>query len=246
NAASSNTNRQSYTRTVTNGTPGVQDHEDAFTVTVAAPTSYIFEKTAENLTRNVYPATTAAPGDTLRYTLRLRSTDSALTNFRIFDDLGTLNPGAAFVPGTLTLVTYQTGAAIRKTNSPAGTRGMGVVDIRNLNLPTTGDLVIQFDVKLATTLAVGTVITNQSTVRLASGTVFALSDDPNVNGAASPLVSGDEDPTRVTIVSRAPKFLVQKISTDMTGDPDLLLAGETLRYTITVKNIGDADAVNVV
>ena len=39
---------------------------------------------------------------------------------------------------------------------------------------------------------------------------------------------------------------MQKISTDLTGDPNVLLAGETLRYTITVKNIGNADAVNVV
>ena len=71
-----------------------------------------------------------------------------------------------------------------------------------------------------------------------------MSDDPNVNGTADPLVAGDEDPTRVTIVS-APAFRVQKISTDLTGDPNVLLAGETLRYTITVKNIGNEDAVNV-
>ena len=51
-------------------------------------------------------------------------------------------------------------------------------------------------------------------------------------------VPGDEDPTRVTVVS-APVFQVQKISTDLTGDPNVLLAGETLRYTITVKNIGN-------
>ena len=39
---------------------------------------------------------------------------------------------------------------------------------------------------------------------------------------------------------------MQKISTDLTGDPNVLLAGETLRYTITVKNIGNGNAVNVV
>src|SRR5207248_1325663 len=64
-------------------------------------------------------------------------------------------------------------------------------------------------------------------------------------GTADPAVSGDEDPTRVTIVS-APVFRVQKISTDLTGDPNILLAGEKLRYTIIVKNVGNADAVNVV
>jgi uncharacterized repeat protein (TIGR01451 family) len=38
---------------------------------------------------------------------------------------------------------------------------------------------------------------------------------------------------------------VQKISTDMTGDPNVLLPGETVRYTITAKNIGAANALNV-
>jgi uncharacterized repeat protein (TIGR01451 family) len=34
---------------------------------------------------------------------------------------------------------------------------------------------------------------------------------------------------------------VQKISTDIDGDPNLLLAGERLRYTITVRNVGTED-----
>ncbi|NIV56866.1 MAG: hypothetical protein GWN35_16675, partial [Actinobacteria bacterium] len=50
------------------------DHEDAHTVTTAL-TGYFFEKSVENLTSGVNPAATAAPGDTLRYTLRLRTTD---------------------------------------------------------------------------------------------------------------------------------------------------------------------------
>src|SRR3989454_3867784 len=41
-------------------------------------------------------------------------------------------------------------------------------------------------------------------------------------------------------------FLVQKISTDLTGAPSVLLAGDTLGYTIAVGNISHADAVNVV
>src|SRR5262249_45036273 len=85
---------------------------------------------------------------------------------------------------------------------------------------------------------------NQSTLRLASGTVFAWSDDPNVNGTADPTVSGGEDPTRVTIVSSS-VFSVQKISTYL-RDPNVLLAGDAMRYTISVKNISNADAVNVV
>jgi hypothetical protein len=79
------------------------------------------------------------------------------------------------------------------------------------------------------------VLANQSALRLGNGTLVSLSDDPNVNGAADPDIAGDEDPTRLTIQA-SPAFLVQKISTDLTGDPNVLQAGERLRYTITVRN----------
>ena len=49
----------------------------------------------------------------------------------------------------------------------------------------------------------------------------------------------------IVFVGHGPLFW-QGISTDLTGDPTVLLAGETLRYTITVKNIGNEDATNVV
>ena len=66
---------------MTNGTVGTADHEDAHTVTVAL-TGYFFEKTVANLTSGANPATTAAPGDTLRYTLRFQTTDQALNEFQ--------------------------------------------------------------------------------------------------------------------------------------------------------------------
>ncbi|MHC4991532.1 MAG: COG1361 family protein, partial [Planctomycetota bacterium] len=243
NGDRSNPDRVPYSRTLTNGTVGTPDHEDAHTVTVAL-TGYFFEKTVANLTSGVNPTTTAAPGDALRYTLRFRSTDQGLSNFSIFDELDALNAPPTFVPGTLTLVNYPAGADISNTSSTGGAAGTGVIDIRNLNLPADGEILIEFDITLDSTLTNGTVATNQSTLLLADGTPFALSDDPYVNGTADPDVSGDEDPTRVTIVS-APAFVIHKISTDLTGDPNILLAGETLRYTITVKNIGNEDAVNV-
>ena len=244
NGDNTNPDRQVYARTLTDGTVGIPDHQDAHTVTVAL-TGYFFEKTAANLTSGANPAATAAPGDTLRYTLRFRTTDQTLSNFRIFDELDALNAPPAFVPGTLTLVTYPAGADIGGTSSTGGTNGTGVIDIRGLNLPVDGEALIEFDITLASLLTNGTVVTNQSTLFLDDGSTLTLSDDPTVNGIADPNVPGDEDPTRVTIVS-TPEFLVQKISTDQTGDPNILLAGETLRYTITVKNIGNADAVDVV
>ena len=130
---------------------GILDHEDAHTVTVAL-TGYFFEKTVANLTSGVNPATTAAPGDRLRYTLRFRTTDQALSNFRIFDDLDALNARTGFVPGTLTLVTSPAGADISDTSSTGGAKGTGVIDIRNLNVPVNSEVLIQFDITLASTL----------------------------------------------------------------------------------------------
>ena len=243
NGDSSNTGRQTYTRTLTDGTEGTLDHEDAHTVTVAL-SGYFFEKTVANLTSGANPATTAVPGDTLRYTLRVQTTDQALDDFRVYDELDALNATPAFAPGTLTLVAYPAGADINFTSSTGGARGTGVIDIRNLSLPANSQALVQFDVRLASALTNGTIVANQSGLRLGDSAPFALSDDPNVNGQADPFVVGDEDPTRLQIVSAA-AFRVQKISADLTGDPNLLLAGETLRYTITVKNVGTENAVGV-
>jgi len=243
NGDSSNANRKSYARTLTNGTPGIADHEDAHTVT-SAVTGYFFDKTVANLTSGVNPAKTAKPGDKLRYTLRLRTTSQAVSNIRIFDEMDAMNAQAAFVSGTLTLVTSPAGADVSATNGAGGAKGTGVIDIRNVNLPVNGEALIQFDITLKLGIADGTVVSDQATAFRSDATTLALSDDPNVNGTADPNVANDEDPTRLTI-GAGPLFTVQKISADRTGDPALLLPGDTLRYTITVKNIGTGDAVNV-
>jgi uncharacterized repeat protein (TIGR01451 family) len=244
NGASSNPQRVVTNQTLTNGTPGVPDFQDAHTVTVALA-GVFFEKTVADLTSGANPATTAAPGDTLRYTLRFQTTNAALNNFRIFDELDALNAPPAFAAGTLTLVTVPPGANTSFTSAVGGVNGTGVVDIRSLNLPANSQFLVVFDITLRPALANGKIVSDQAIARLPNNTVIALSDDPNVNGQADPNVAGDEDPTRLRIVS-APSFRVQKISTDMTGDPNVLLAGETLRYTLTVRNVGNEDAVNVV
>jgi hypothetical protein len=66
---SSTPGRVTFTRTLTDGTPGVLDHQDAHTVTVRRP-AYLFEKTVMDVTTGANPATTASPGDRLRYRLR--------------------------------------------------------------------------------------------------------------------------------------------------------------------------------
>ena len=125
NDDSTNPTRLTYTRTLTNGTLGTIDHEDAHTVTVALA-GYFFEKTVANLTSGAIapnPALNAAPGDRLRYTLRFRTTNQPLNNFRIFDELDALNSSAAFAPGTLALVAYPAGADISGTSSTGGQQG---------------------------------------------------------------------------------------------------------------------------
>ena len=121
----------------------------------------------------------------------------------------------------------------------------GLLDVRNLDLPASSQVSVQFDITLAGTIQNGTVVTNQADLVGAGAVKLADSDDPTVNGQSDPDVVGDEDPTRVTVVS-APYFDIDKISADIDGDATLLLAGERLQYTITVRNIGTSAATDTV
>ncbi|HSD70341.1 MAG TPA: choice-of-anchor K domain-containing protein, partial [Woeseiaceae bacterium] len=241
---SSNPDRTTYTRTLTDGTPGVLDHEDAHTVQLFIP-ALLFEKTAVNVTSGEDPATVATAGDTLRYRLRIENlSDTPLTGLRIVDELDHLNATAMFEAGTLNVVTVPAGADSSATDPAGGAAGSGLLDVNGLSLAGLGDSVlIEFEVDLVPAIADGTLVYNQSELR--SGVVpIALSDDPYVNGAADPGVAGDEDPTQILIES-PPAFRIEKISTYLGANPNVLLAGETLRYTITVQNTGSADATGV-
>ena len=239
NGDSSIAGRQPYTRSLTNGTVGIDDHQDAHTVTVAI-TGYFFQKTVANLTSGANPTATAAAGHTLRYTLRLVSATEVFTNVRIYDELDALNALPAFVPGTLNLVAWPAGADISNTSSTGGANGTGVIDIRNLNVPTAGQIEIQFDVTLAATLPAGTVVTNQSALRLADNTPRAISDDPNVNGPANPDVAGDEDPTRVVIVPTTLVFEKTVANVTSGADPAAIASpGDRLRYRLRLENQAD-------
>jgi uncharacterized repeat protein (TIGR01451 family)/fimbrial isopeptide formation D2 family protein len=233
-----------YTRVITDGTVGTLDHEDAHTLVEFTPL-LIFEKYARNMTTGEDPAVVATPGDTIRYTLRVaNASDTSVSSFAILDELDRLNAFPSFQPGTLNVVTVPVGADATNTDPNGGAAGTGLLDVRDLSIGGLGDsLLIEFDAVLAGVIPNGGYVSNQSTIQY-SGNPVALSDDPNVNGAADPNVAGDEDPTRILIQS-APLFDIDKISTDMSGDPNVLLAGETLRYTITVQNIGNDNAADV-
>ncbi len=233
-----------YLRTLTDGTVGISDHEDAHSVTVDLP-ELRFEKTVMNMTTGEDPGTVATPGDTLRYRLYVENlSDIAIDNFWIVDELDSLNTDPSFQAGTLNIVTLPAGADVGNTDANGGAAGTGLLDVRNLSLGGLGESVlIEFEVDLAPVLANGSYVSNQSQF-VDNGLTIALSDDPNVNGAADPIVPDDDDPTQILIES-APYFDVDKISTYVDGDPTVLLAGETLRYTITVQNTGTDNATGV-
>ena len=231
NDASTNANRQTYTRTLTNGTVGTLDHEDAHTLTVQL-SGMFFEKTVMNLRSGQNPATVAAPGDTLRYTLRVQTTADAFNGFSIRDELDALNAQAVFVPGTLQLVSPLPAGAVNNSNATGGAKGTGVIDISNLNVPAGTELLIQFEVRVAAGVAAGTIATNQSQL-LVNAAPAMLSDDPNVNGQADPTVAGDEDATRVLIATPTLTFSKTVLS-GASAHP-----GDVVRYRLQLTNVSD-------
>jgi hypothetical protein len=93
-ADASSSQRRTFTRTITDGTVGTLDFQDAHTIIVGLP-NYLFEKTVTNVTTGQSPATQASPGDRLRYQLRIENLGVAsLDNLSIVDDLDRLNTPA--------------------------------------------------------------------------------------------------------------------------------------------------------
>ncbi len=229
-----------YPRTLTDGTPGTSDHEDSHTVNTEAPVLE-FTKRVVNVTTGQDPGSNASPGDILRYTIEIRNNGPVgLSGVSIVDEVDRLNAPPVFAPGTLNLTTFPALADTSGTNALGGANGTGLASIGNLSLGAQGapddTIVVEFEITLASVIASGTLVLNQAEMVYGGGTVSLFSDDPNLPGAT--------DPTE-TLIASSPRFEVLKTSTDMTDDPNVLLAGEILRYTLTIRNIGDEDAVNV-
>ncbi|WP_444946913.1 isopeptide-forming domain-containing fimbrial protein [Microbulbifer sp. VTAC004] len=236
-----------YTRPApTDGTPGVLDHEDAYIVSASVP-KVTFYKTVENVTRAENPATLATPADVLRYTLTLTNLSGAdVSGIEITDDLGRLNSLPLFQSGSLQLVTAPVGSDSSNSDASAGTHGSGFLQVKNLDLAATGNtgdsVQLVYEVTLAAVIDSGTPVLNQAQVQL-PGQLLKNSDDPNINGTDDPDVADDEDPTQILIESE-PLLVIHKTSADITGDPDLLMVADTLRYTIRVENAGNENIVN--
>ena len=162
----SNPLRGSYARSLTDGTVGVVDHQDAHTLTTDL-LDYRFEKTVVD-PGSGSTVSIAAPGDTLRYQLRLENRTAApLAGLGFTDEVDRLNASALFVPGSLALVTVPAGADASATDPVGGAAGTGLVDVRDVSVAAGESVLLEFDVTLIDAIADGTPISDQAELRVA-------------------------------------------------------------------------------
>src|SRR5262249_59132087 len=151
---SSDTGRQSYTCTLTNGTPGVLDCQDADTVTAVIP--------AVTITKQVTAVGGGAvvPGGQLDYLVHVTNTSANPVNPVVITD--NLKAGGAGAP------TYVAGTATMN-GSPTGVSVAGNVITANYSttygpLAPGGMIDLRFRATLGSTLAAGTIVTNTGVV----------------------------------------------------------------------------------
>jgi uncharacterized repeat protein (TIGR01451 family) len=154
NGPSSATGRQSYACTLTNGTPGVLDCQDAHTVTVVIPAVTITKQVT------VVGGGAAVPGATLDYLVHVTNTSANPVNpVVITDNLNAAGAGAlTYVAGTATM-----------NGSPNGVSVAGNVITANYSatygpLAPGGTSDLRFRATLGSTLAAGTIVTNTGVV----------------------------------------------------------------------------------
>jgi len=182
---SSDTGRQSSTCTLTNGTPGVLDCQDAHTVTVTSSPVTITKQVT------VVGGGTAAPGATLDYLVHVTNVSAnPVTPVVITDDLNAAGPGAlAYVTGTATI-----------NGSAMGVTVTGNVITVNYSatygpLAPGGTIDLRFRATLGRTLSTGTTVTNTGVVTW---------DNPPQSASASVSVLLDIPPGALTVAKTTP------------------------------------------
>jgi uncharacterized repeat protein (TIGR01451 family) len=238
NDTAANPTRTVFTRTVTDGTVGIVDHQDAHTVTVVQ--RLYAEKAVALQVDRMSPGLVDA-GDTLRYTIRIHNNGVAPITHAMLRDAVPAN--TTYVADSMTL-----------NGQPVGRPDGGVspmvagIDVSSSNLtpplpgPGAGTLsgggqvaVVQYDLRVNDGVAPGTVISNQATV--SSTELPNLLTDGDGNPATGP------EPTVVVVGDLQTLKIVKEVGV-VGGGP--ALAGATLEYTVTVTNSGTVPAYAVV
>src|SRR5258708_3568798 len=154
NGPSSDTGRQSYTCTLTNGTPGVLDCQDTHTVTAVIPAVTISKQVT------VVGGGAALPGATLDYLVHVTNTSANPVNpVVITDNLNAAGVGAlTYVVGTATMNGSPNSVSVASnviTANYSATYGP---------LAPGGTIDLRFRATLGSTLAAGTIVTNTGVV----------------------------------------------------------------------------------
>ena len=188
---SSNTGRQSTTCTLTNGTPGVLDCQDAHTVTVTSATVGITKSVT------VVGGGMAAPGGTLQYLVHVtNNSPNPVSPLVITDDLNAAGPGAlTYVTGTATVNGSVTGVTVSGnviTVNYSATYGPLAVG---------GTIDLSFRATLGSTLATGTTVTNTGVVTWGN---------PSQRAAASVSIQLDTPPGALTVSKTTPLVQVTR------------------------------------
>jgi uncharacterized repeat protein (TIGR01451 family) len=230
NDASTNPARLAYTRTLTNGTVGTVDHEDAHTVTVV-PRLYA-EKAAALQVDAMSPGI-VDPGDVLRYTITIYNNgqlpltqavlrDQVPANTTYVVDTMTLNAQPVGRPdgGVSPLIA---GVSVSSAGGGAGTLMPGQM------------AVVTFDLRVNDGTPPGTVIANQAVVDTAE--LPDLPTDGDGNPATGP------EPT-VVVVGNLQELRITKFVSVVGGGP--ALAGATLEYVVQATNVGTLPVIDVV
>jgi len=234
NGPSTNPLRTSFTRTLTDGTVGTVDHEDAHTVTIVP--RFFSDKAAalevDGFTPGIVDAT-----DVLRYTIRVYNNGALPLSAAVLRDL---------VPANTTYVADST----TLNGAPVGLPDGGVfpliagVDLSSSDLPPpppgAGTLspgesaIVTFALQVNDGTLPGTIISNQATVYTAE--LPNLLTDGDGNPATGP------EPT-VVVVGNLQELRITKAVAVVGGGP--AIAGATLEYTVQATNVGTLPAFEV-
>jgi uncharacterized repeat protein (TIGR01451 family) len=237
NAQAAHPGRTAYTRTVTNGTVGVVDHEDAHTITIV-PLLYA-DKAAALQVDSSSPGIVDA-GDVLRYTIRIYNNgtlpitqtvlrDSVPTNTTYVADSMTLNGVPVGQPdGGVSPLVAGVDVSSSDLTPPLPGPGAGAL--------TAGQsAIVTFDLRVNDGVPPGTVIANQAIVDTAE--LPNLLTDGDGNPATGP------EPT-VVVVGNLQEVRITKSVSVVGGGP--AIAGATLEYVVQATNVGTLPAIDVV
>lgn len=216
---SSNPTRQSFTCTLTNGTPGVIDCQDSHTVAVATSGLTITKAVA------VAGGGPPVPGAMLNYVLHVTNTTAnPATPVVITDDLSIAGAGAlAYVAGSATMTPSSTGVASANGIAVAGSVITASYSATYGALAPGASVDLRFQAILGAALTAGTTVTN-------TGTVTWNNPIETASGSVSVQV----------LIPTPPALTLTK------GGPTTIVMGQQGQFTLNVQNTGTTDAWNAV